>query len=140
MNLLRWLLTSEELGEWNPKIMLSRAATLFLPESVLNIFKKHYYGYLLTHMPEDWIEEDAVLLPFLVVDGDCVVDVGASLGVYSRNLAKLVGPSGHVYAFEPIPLTYEFLSHNLKKLNLSQVEPLPYALSDGERKDVMVIP
>lgn len=35
--------------------------------------------------------------------GDVVVDGGAHLGVYALLLAQQVGPSGHVYAFEPHP-------------------------------------
>lgn len=138
MNSLRLLLKTE--SEWNPKVMLGRVATAVFPESALNAFKKQYYGYLITHMAEEWMESDAVLLPFLVGPGDCAVDVGANLGMYSRRLAKLVGPSGHVYAFEPIPQTYDFLCHNLKKLRLPQIEALPYGLSDSQRNDVMVIP
>lgn len=33
--------------------------------------------------------------------GDTVVDVGAHVGVFSCLAAALVGPTGHVYAFEP---------------------------------------
>ena len=69
-----------------------------------------------------------------------MLDVGANLGVFSRFLAKLVGPQGKVHAFEPIPQTYEFLCHNLKLMKLSQVEALPLALSDTPRTDIMVIP
>src|SRR6185503_12364112 len=35
--------------------------------------------------------------------GGCVVDVGANVGEYSALAAELVGPTGHVYAFEPAP-------------------------------------
>lgn len=138
MNLLRRLLHTE--SEWNPKVLLGRAVSAVVPESAVNAFKKHYYGYLVTHLPEDWMEADAMLLPFLVAAGDCVVDVGANIGIYSRRLARLVGPNGRVYAFEPIPQTYYFLCHNLKKLGLLQVEALPYALSDSRQKALMVIP
>lgn len=35
--------------------------------------------------------------------GDCVLDVGANIGVYAQFFARLVGPKGRVYAFEPEP-------------------------------------
>jgi FkbM family methyltransferase len=138
MNPLRKLLRTE--SEWNPKVILGRTVTSLLPESALHTLKKHYYGYLLTHVPEEWMESDASLLPYLVRSGDRVVDVGANLGMYSRRLAKLVGPHGAVYAFEPIPQTFDFLNYNLQKLGLRQVERHCFALSDSERSDVMVIP
>jgi len=37
--------------------------------------------------------------------GGCVIDIGANVGEYSALAAELVGPTGHVYAFEPAPDT-----------------------------------
>jgi FkbM family methyltransferase len=45
----------------------------------------------------------------LIRPGDIVLDIGANIGAHTLQLAKCVGPSGHVYAFEP---TWAF-----KKLN-----------------------
>ncbi len=39
----------------------------------------------------------------LIRSGDVVFDVGASYGWYSALFAKLVGTSGQVHAFEPVP-------------------------------------
>lgn len=41
--------------------------------------------------------------------GDVVFDVGANYGWYTTLCAVLVGPKGHVHAFEPVPSTYERL-------------------------------
>jgi FkbM family methyltransferase len=46
--------------------------------------------------------------------GDCVIDVGANVGAHTLLLAKLVGPRGKVYAFEPGPPLFERLTHNLR--------------------------
>jgi FkbM family methyltransferase len=43
-----------------------------------------------------------------------VVDVGANHGFYSLMLAELVGPTGHVFAFEPLPNLVELLRRNLE--------------------------
>ena len=138
MSLLHKLLRTE--SEWNPKVMAGRAVTRLLPEPALEFLKTHYYAYLVTHTPDHWMEGDAAALPSLVSPGDQVLDIGASLGMFSRLLGRLVGPKGHVYAFEPIPQTFGFLRHNLARLQLPQVEALPFALSDADRRDRMIIP
>lgn len=38
-----------------------------------------------------------------------VVDAGANIGIYSRYLAQLVGPSGKVHSFEPSPENFSRL-------------------------------
>jgi FkbM family methyltransferase len=35
--------------------------------------------------------------------GDCVWDIGANVGLYTRQFLELVGPAGQVVAFEPVP-------------------------------------
>jgi len=138
VSLLHKLLNTE--SEWNPKVILGRVLLRVLPESAVRTLKKHYYAYLLTHMPSDWNEDDAAAVPWFVNPSDVVVDVGANLGVFPRLLARLVGPNGKVYAFEPIPETYAYLCHNLARLHLPQINPVPVALSDAARTDIMVIP
>ena len=39
----------------------------------------------------------------LVNPGDVVFDVGVHAGYYTRLAARLVGPTGSIYAFEPEP-------------------------------------
>tara|TARA_B110000008_G_C16945508_1_gene554245 strand:- start:610 stop:1575 length:966 start_codon:yes stop_codon:yes gene_type:complete len=48
-----------------------------------------------------------------------VIDIGANFGWYSIHFSKLVGQNGKVFAFEPVPETYEELNSNIK-LNFSQ--------------------
>jgi FkbM family methyltransferase len=42
--------------------------------------------------------------------GDIVFDVGANIGVFTLCAAK---QGAHIYAFEPIPPTFEVLQHNI---------------------------
>jgi hypothetical protein len=49
----------------------------------------------------------------IVQAGDQVVDVGANFGWYSVLLSSEVGPTGHVFSFEPMEETYNRLCHNL---------------------------
>lgn len=49
----------------------------------------------------DWFEDEIKFLRELVDPGDVVVDIGANYGVYALSLARKVGASGQVWAFEP---------------------------------------
>jgi FkbM family methyltransferase len=59
--------------------------------------------------------------------GDWVIDVGANVGHYTARLSRLVGPSGRVMAFEPVPETFELLvslmsvagAHNISFFNMA---------------------
>lgn len=48
-----------------------------------------------------------------VAAGDWVIDVGANVGHYTAQLSRLVGVTGRVLAFEPIPETFELLAANM---------------------------
>jgi FkbM family methyltransferase len=117
-----------------------RAIVAVLPESALHRVKKAYYAYLLRHTPDSWEERDTVAVKYLVGPGDSVIDIGASIGGYTRFLSGIVGPSGHVYSFEPNPPIYDFLSHNVKELKLENVELFSSALSDKKGTASIAIP
>jgi FkbM family methyltransferase len=62
--------------------------------------------------------------------GDTVLDIGANVGQYTALLARLVGPSGRVLAFEPDPRTYGILESIVRRVALSNVETFQVALTD----------
>lgn len=127
-------------SEWNPKVILGRAIVAVLPEKSLHQLKKAYYAYLLSHTPEDWGENDKMFVKSLVGPGSIVMDIGASIGDYTKFLSDIVGPSGRVYSFEPNPPIFDFLSHNVRKLGLANVELFNFALSDQQGSAEIVIP
>jgi FkbM family methyltransferase len=53
------------------------------------------------------------LLPELVPRGAVVIDIGANIGYYTLLCARLAGPDGRVYAFEPEPQSYRLLTNNV---------------------------
>jgi len=50
----------------------------------------------------------------ILCQGDVCWDIGANIGFFSCLFASLIGPSGRVIAFEPVPATADFLLHNVE--------------------------
>ena len=60
----------------------------------------------------------------LLSPGDVAIDVGANIGYHTLLAAKLVGPGGHVYAFEPAAGTFTALTANISLNHASNVTAL----------------
>jgi len=69
-----------------------------------------------------------------------VLDIGANIGVYTLNFSKLVGPEGHVFAFEPMPDTFGFLCYNVMELQLRNVSLFNVAVSSQPGLVMMDLP
>jgi FkbM family methyltransferase len=63
--------------------------------------------------------------------GDTVYDIGANIGYVSLSLAKRVGPTGSVIAFEPVPRNVDLLRRNLQVNQLENIKLLDVAASDA---------
>jgi len=48
-----------------------------------------------------------------IKEGDTVLDIGANVGYFTLKFARLVGPTGRVYAFEPDPTNFAILQKNI---------------------------
>ncbi len=62
--------------------------------------------------------------------GDTIVEVGANVGTETILYARIVGPRGHVAAFEPVPGNFEILRLQLALNHLPQVRPYQAAVAD----------
>jgi FkbM family methyltransferase len=118
---------------------IKRLALRFLPDRMLQKLKKIHYAKALRAASEQG-EPDLKVVRELVGAGSHVIDIGANFGLYTKFLAELVQPTGRVYSIEPIPLTYEILTANLKRLKLRNVEPFNLAVSDDDAEVRMVVP
>src|SRR5258706_4983356 len=56
----------------------------------------------------------AKLFSEAVKPGAVVVDVGAQFGYFSLLAASKCGPSGIVYAYEPVPVNFDVLKKNIQ--------------------------
>ena len=70
------------------------------------------------------------LLEGLIQEGMTVFDVGAHVGTYTLMAARLVGPAGHVYAFEAEPENYSILKKNVELNGYVNVTCVPKAISN----------
>jgi len=71
----------------------------------------------------------------LIQPGDCVWDIGANIGYYTTHFAKIVGPNGQVFAFEPSPINFAILQKNCH--SLANVRALDFAL--GQKEESLVL-
>lgn len=65
-----------------------------------------------------------------VLPGSTVIDVGAHIGTHAIKLGQLVGPKGHVIAFEPQRKMFDELRCNLGLNGVENVTPLQVGLGD----------
>src|SRR3989344_7663239 len=75
-------------------------------------------------------EFETELVRSCVKPGMRVADIGAHVGYFTILLAKLVGESGKVHAFEPEPNNFEILKKNVAGNSFNNVTLYSRALSD----------
>jgi FkbM family methyltransferase len=63
----------------------------------------------------DYEPETRRAVESLLEHGMTFVDAGAHIGYYTMLAAKLVGPEGHVFSFEPAPGTRKLLCDNVER-------------------------
>lgn len=108
---------------------LKALALKYLPNTLLRPLKRYHYARVVRSATlAD--EPEFEVMRHLVRPGDFVVDVGAHVGIYTKMLSQLVGDTGLVAAFEPLPSTYAILVNNVARLGLANVRALNFAVSD----------
>lgn len=63
-------------------------------------------------------------------EGDWVLDIGANIGHYTKRFSELVGKTGRVLAFEPVPDTFALLTANVRLFAHANVSLFNAAVSD----------
>lgn len=112
-----------------------------LPSPIRLAIESRYYRNLLSRFDLEK-EPDLGVALRLIEPGDTVVDIGASVGLWTLSLAKRVGIHGRVVAVEPIPQTYAILERIVRsEVNLrSQVSLISCAISNTHGQLGMTIP
>lgn len=84
-----------------------------------------------------WFEKEIGFIHRFATEGMIALDIGANIGVYAAPLAKLVGPTGKVVAYEPSANSREHLRRTLLLNGIDNVEISPCALSNYRGQGVL---
>lgn len=103
------------------------------------IFKGHLKGYKFVVSENSgwspilgrWEPESHRLFASMIKPGQTVFDLGANNGIHSLLFSKLVGSTGKVFAFEPLPENIAEIENNKLLNNISNIKVIPAAV--GER-------
>lgn len=76
--------------------------------------------------------EKQQVIASLLNPGDCFLDIGANAGFYTLLAARLVGPTGRVIAFEPLPQNQQKLERHLALNQLTNVTVINAAVCDQD--------
>lgn len=85
-------------------------------------------------------EPELELIPFAVKPGETALDLGANFGFYCYHLGRAVSPGGKVYAFEPVPFTYDTLCLVAKLLRFRGVELIGKGCSNEQGHLTFCVP
>ena len=88
---------------------------------------------------DKWFEKETTFLARWLRPGMTVIDIGANLGVYSLSIARMVGPEGQVFSYEPASETRRLLAISRAKNGTDNLHIISAALSDSEREGHLVL-
>jgi FkbM family methyltransferase len=118
-------------AEWRAGFVLHATGDLVFVPTPLDARGCH----CLLHAPAAHPAALAVLAP-----GAVAIDIGASLGEWAVPLARAVGPSGRLFAFEPQPLAARALAQTFRINHFVQAEAIEAAVSDRGGMQEMAMP
>jgi FkbM family methyltransferase len=125
--------TLSRLCHWGLHCALNIPAIVALPEWNARFYlppRWHGGGTTMIYALRERYEAELLHLNRFVSSGMIVVDGGANCGIYTIVAAKLVGPSGVIFSFEPGREAFSTLQANVQLNGLVNVRPCRAALSD----------
>ena len=87
-------------------------------------------GYGHAYLYGGWEPKSMDMMVRYVKPGSVAYDLVANYGMHTLLMARLVGPAGRVYAFEPNPEIFACLNEQLTLNDLCMVDTIPLAVSD----------
>tara|TARA_R110002072_G_scaffold303018_1_gene491355 strand:+ start:1099 stop:1953 length:855 start_codon:yes stop_codon:yes gene_type:complete len=68
---------------------------------------------------------------------NCVIDIGAHVGLVSMPISKVLGNGGHVYAFEPATANIKYLNKHIKFNNIKNIRTMNALVGATEKNGVV---
>jgi FkbM family methyltransferase len=96
---------------------------------VINVVEDDYIGRMVRFFG-DLDPSLSGVIRSIIRPGDTVLDIGANVGVLTLQVASLVGPGGHVFAFEPLTQLSTLLRNSIAENKFENVTIFECALSD----------
>jgi FkbM family methyltransferase len=78
----------------------------------------------------DWFEDEVRFVRLFLKPRQAAIDIGANYGVFTLPMAKVVGPEGRIWAFEPATSTAAFLAESVDANGFAHVTLDRRALSE----------
>jgi FkbM family methyltransferase len=107
--------TSAEYQQKNPDFAHTNDRTLVIKEldgtRLIVDLSDHVIG--LNIVRGRYEAEEIAFVKRLLQPGDTVIDAGAHIGFFSMQMAAMVGPTGRVFAFEPLDRNAELLERSI---------------------------
>lgn len=85
------------------------------------------------------VRGEVTFLGRIAEPGMTVLDIGANRGVTTVALARAVGPTGRVLAFEPIPDHFEVLQESLRRNDVDNVKAFRMAACEERREALLYL-
>lgn len=119
---------------------ICRAAAARLPGRLQFELRRANYYWQIRHATFASPEIESREIARHLREGDWAIDVGANVGHYTCEMARCVGASGRVLAFEPIPTSFALLTANVRAAGYVNVSLFNLALSDKPGVACMTVP
>ncbi|MDD3679277.1 MAG: FkbM family methyltransferase [Candidatus Shapirobacteria bacterium] len=84
-------------------------------------------------------KHEMVVFKQLIRSGMTVIDIGANIGIYTTEAARLVGKQGRVIAFEPEKYNFQLLTERVRKSGYKNITLENIALSNKKGEQTFYI-
>ena len=117
------------------------------PNGIGKFYLGREIAHVMGHQAAEWLERsereaeekpDLAIQSLRLKPGDVVADIGAGSGYFTRRMARLIAPTGIVYAVDIQKEMLDLLTTNLVALSITNVRPVLGTMTDPKLRDKSV--